>query len=1019
MNGWGSGRLIECLGWTLVHFVWQGFVIAALLAGFLRMAVGASSIRRYWAGCAALLLLALAPVFTFQIVSSHIPVEPIAQIETLPEMEPDAKSVLPDAAPKTKIVVAAHHEKAQLNFSQRLESFFPWLVLGWSIGVFALSCRLLGGWLHVQRLKRNPAGMLDPIWRNKLAELSRRLGITRSVQLMQSALVEVPTVLGWLRPVILLPASCLTGLSRAQLEAILAHELAHIRRHDYLVNLLQSVVETVLFYHPAVWWVSHQVRAERENCCDDLAVEVCGDRVGYARALATLEELRLAPAQLALAAGGPPLLPRIRRLAGQSAANANRPAWPMAGVITLLMIAALAVSLRGNRADAKDQPLRQPEITPDVLGLDAVEPDVEGLKTVTESGRAAQKQAEEIQKMVASENPPAQDTKNIISKPMLVAQARPVNTGIGRRGIFSKLDSIRIDSIAFDHTPFSEVINQLAEIAKSSDPENKGINFFIDQGYPTPTPAAATDPATGRLLATPPPDLNITNVTITIAPAMRNLRLADVLDAVKRGADYPIAFSVLDYAIVFRLKDVNEPHELELRTFHVDPNTFQQGLQGVTGAPFGSTSSGESGNGNAQGAGAIIPRVDITSGVDGVTTGAGNQNGRGPSSASIVENAANPQNQIRQFFATAGVDLDTNHAGNVGKMFVWKDRGILMVRSTSKDLDAVQAALDKINLAKSKDANQIQGNAVLRTNNKPARARRETSGLGAASLNRSVTPQINIKVEFVEMDASKKISVRDQEMATEVPGLLDLTNLPPSRNVPLEWMNLTNTLGRVTNSIIAISTNILTHAQYVKWMDALKQQDGVDILSTPQVTTETGRQCQMQVATMQTIVTGLNTTHDKDGKAKDTYQTQSFPFGPTVDVIPFVSADGKSVELTTIASITEFLGYIDPKAAPEDAPKAAPDSKGVIPLPHFRVRQLTTEASVKDGDTIVLGGVGAECLVTHKDKVPVLGDIPLVGRLFRSTSTVKTRKRLLVFITPTLINADGTRYHTAENAANN
>src|SRR6185295_14003751 len=119
-----------------------------------------------------------------------------------------------------------------------------------------------------------------------------RLELRRHVAIVQSAAVAVPTLIGWLKPVVLLPASALSGLSPEQLQAILAHELAHVRRHDYLVNLLQSMVETLLFYHPAAWWVSARVRAEREHCCDDLAVDVCGDRDSYATALAELESRR-------------------------------------------------------------------------------------------------------------------------------------------------------------------------------------------------------------------------------------------------------------------------------------------------------------------------------------------------------------------------------------------------------------------------------------------------------------------------------------------------------------------------------------------------------------------------------------------------------------------------------------------------------------------------------------------------------------------------------------------------------
>src|SRR5262249_31480014 len=147
-------------------------------------------------------------------------------------------------------------------------------------------------------------------WLSLARRLSLALGVRQAVRLLESTAIEVPAVLGLLRPVILLPASAVTGLTPAQLEMILAHELAHIRRHDFLVTLFQSAVETLLFYHPAVWWISRQVRIERENCCDDLAVAVCGTPLQYARALARLEELRAEALPLAVSANGGSLMER-------------------------------------------------------------------------------------------------------------------------------------------------------------------------------------------------------------------------------------------------------------------------------------------------------------------------------------------------------------------------------------------------------------------------------------------------------------------------------------------------------------------------------------------------------------------------------------------------------------------------------------------------------------------------------------------------------------------------------------
>src|SRR5262249_43417864 len=165
-----------------------------------------------------------------------------------------------------------------------------------------------------------------------LDKLRQRLAISRPVRLVNSALVEVPTVVGWLRPVILLPASSLAGLTPSQLEAILVHELAHIRRLDYLVNIFQCLVETVMFYHPVVWWISRCIREEREHCCDDLVVKVCGNRVAYARALATLESLRGEMPQLAFAANGGSLLNRVRRLLGASDAEESMGVRQIGGV---------------------------------------------------------------------------------------------------------------------------------------------------------------------------------------------------------------------------------------------------------------------------------------------------------------------------------------------------------------------------------------------------------------------------------------------------------------------------------------------------------------------------------------------------------------------------------------------------------------------------------------------------------------------------------------------------------------
>jgi beta-lactamase regulating signal transducer with metallopeptidase domain len=237
--------------------------------------------------------------------------------------------------------------------SPRLEGALPIVVLAWLCGVVMLSLRLIGGWLWVQRMTSHGTRPAREAWQLIASRLARRLHIARSVTVLESTRVDVPTVIGWIAPVVLLPASALSGLAPHQLEAILAHELAHIRRHDYFVNLLQTLVETLLFYHPAVWWLSRRIRIERENCCDDLAVSLCGDPVAYAQALADLEERRGEGHEFVMAANGGSLVLRVRRLLGAPNHAGRAPGW-LAGAASVVVMVAIAISVVQTSAFAPD-----------------------------------------------------------------------------------------------------------------------------------------------------------------------------------------------------------------------------------------------------------------------------------------------------------------------------------------------------------------------------------------------------------------------------------------------------------------------------------------------------------------------------------------------------------------------------------------------------------------------------------------------------------------------------------------
>jgi beta-lactamase regulating signal transducer with metallopeptidase domain len=298
-------------GWTLLHFVWQGALWAAFYAALRAACRDRSANARYLAGCLTLLLMAATPVATYRMLSARAGGELTFATASAPA-PPESIMASAEASPLMQLGPA--HQLARLN--QVLDAGVPWLAAGWGLGVMLLTGRLVVGWLRLYHAHVWQGQSLEARLGERLRALQQRLRVARPVRVMQSALVQVPTLLGWFRPVILLPASALTGLSPMQLELILAHELAHLRRRDHWVNLGQVVLETLLFYHPAVWWVSRCVREEREHCCDEMAVAACGDRLAYARALMTLEELRGAPADLALAAGGGSLLARIRRILG-------------------------------------------------------------------------------------------------------------------------------------------------------------------------------------------------------------------------------------------------------------------------------------------------------------------------------------------------------------------------------------------------------------------------------------------------------------------------------------------------------------------------------------------------------------------------------------------------------------------------------------------------------------------------------------------------------------------------------
>lgn len=332
---------ISVTGWALIHFLWQGALVTVATAIALRLASQRSSRTRYAVACAGLLAMLAAPPMTaavFLLPQSAVPANPLTPLFS--DVPSDARQAAPQAGQSSTASTAAAEATVDARAGR------PWLaaIVGlWLAGVILLFGRFAGGCWRVRRLRTAALNEGLCQWQSTGERIARRLRLHVAVRVVQSTVVEGPCAIGWLRPVVVLPVAALANLSPSQVEAILAHELAHIRRCDYAVNLLQTVVETLLFYHPGVWWVSARVRQEREHCCDDVAVEVCGEPRMYAEALAELGSWRTPASILAPGAAHGSLLLRIRRLVTDPADDRRR---SPAGLVAL----ALAITVAGASA---------------------------------------------------------------------------------------------------------------------------------------------------------------------------------------------------------------------------------------------------------------------------------------------------------------------------------------------------------------------------------------------------------------------------------------------------------------------------------------------------------------------------------------------------------------------------------------------------------------------------------------------------------------------------------------------
>jgi beta-lactamase regulating signal transducer with metallopeptidase domain len=326
-----SPTAMQSLAWALLHFLWQGTALAALGAAL--MALSRRARVRYVVGVTVLLLMLVAPIATcvlsWQPHSSFLErSQPLASASTMANVKYQA------------IPAPASSSAASSSVESSLGAL-PWLVEAWLLGVAFFSLRSAGGFVLLERERRKQSTVVEDRMLEICHRLQDQLGITRAIRYCECAWLQAPAVIGWFRPVVFLPVAALTGLSEEQLEVVVAHELAHIQRLDPFVNVFQVCVETLLFYHPAVWWLNKRIRAEREHCCDDMAVALCGNAVEYARALTLMEEWRSAPV-FAMAVNRGPLTARIVRVLGLKTLGAGMRGIGLTGSVLCLSAALVA-----------------------------------------------------------------------------------------------------------------------------------------------------------------------------------------------------------------------------------------------------------------------------------------------------------------------------------------------------------------------------------------------------------------------------------------------------------------------------------------------------------------------------------------------------------------------------------------------------------------------------------------------------------------------------------------------------
>ncbi len=376
-----SPELVHALGWTLVHTLWQAAIFAIALGVLLVLLRKYSARARYNLAIGLLAVFFLTTVLTFVQLYQGPADREVMTVATSSE-DVFANEVM--ATPSIPVTLTTREKsgssaRVSLSFRDRLVVYYndhlPLIVTLWLMGVLVLQLRFLGQLAYIQRLKNYGTQRFPAKWAASIQELETSIGIVKSVRYLTSFRVKSPFTVGWLYPIVLFPGDLLDQLKESEIITILAHELAHVKRNDFLVNLIQTLLSSLFFYHPATWWMSARINEEREHCCDDLAIAVTGEPVGYARTLLQMKEAEVAGGSLAMAfrrSGQGGFNYRIRRLV---TGYLNGATYGEGLVTALILVAALATAVAASDGEQVQQaevnvPAIEQETFGDPLGLD-------------------------------------------------------------------------------------------------------------------------------------------------------------------------------------------------------------------------------------------------------------------------------------------------------------------------------------------------------------------------------------------------------------------------------------------------------------------------------------------------------------------------------------------------------------------------------------------------------------------------------------------------------------------------